>query len=265
MMEKKVAIVTGGTRGMGEDISLDLAKNGYFVLSVYRSNRERALSFLEKLQSISPESDIIQGDVSKQESVAKIVEYAIKKYGRIDVLINNAGIFDFKFIEDMTEEYLDNILSVNFKSQFLMTKACVPHMKKNAYGRIINASSISGTIADVGLVGYATSKASVNMFTVIAAAELAPYNITVNAYAPSIIHTDLTDEMIRERGDLQRKQIPLNRFGEGREVAALTSFLASPEASYITGEIIGVGGGFFKVQNPYRAHEYVQEKNKESV
>ena len=248
---------------MGEDISLDLAENGYAVLAVYRSNTQKALPFKEKLQRISPESDIIQGDVSLQSDVDKIVDSAVKKFGRIDVLINNAGMFDFKFIEDMTEEYLDNILNVNFKSQFLMTKACIPYMKKNSFGRIINASSISGTIADVGLVGYAVSKASVNMFTVIASAELAPYNITVNAYAPSIIHTDMTDEMIRERGDMQRKQIPLNRFGDGREVAALTSFLASPESSYITGEIINVGGGFFKVQNPYRAHEYVQQKKEQ--
>ncbi len=260
MKEKKVAIVTGGTRGMGADISLDLAENGYSILAVYKSNQQSALSFREKLKDASQESDIFQGDVSKQRDVDAVVNQAVEKYGRIDVLINNAGIFDFVFIEDMTEDYLDHILSVNFKSQFLMTKACIPHMKKNNYGRIINASSISGTIADVGLTGYGASKACVNMFTVIAAGELAPYNITVNAYAPSIIHTDLTDEMIRERGDDQRKQIPLYRFGEGREVAALTTFLASPQASYITGEIIGVGGGFFKVQNPYRAHEYVMGK-----
>ncbi len=247
---------------MGADISLDLARNGDVVLAVYHSNSSRAQNFIKDLQQLSPQSKIIQGDVSKKSDVDNIVEHAIQQYGRIDILINNAGIFDFQFIEDMTEEYLDRIMNVNFKSQVLMTQACVPYMKKNPYGRIINASSISGTIADVGLLGYGASKASVNMFTVIAAGELAPYNITVNAYAPSIIHTDLTDEMIRERGDTQVKQIPLNRFGEGREVAALTTFLASPEASYITGEIIGVGGGFFKVQNPYRAHEYVLSKNK---
>lgn len=260
MTNKRVAIVTGGTRGMGADISLDLAQKGDIILAVYHSNKSRAQDFLKRLKEASPESQVIQGDVSKKAEVNKIVQFAVQQYGRIDILINNAGIFDFVFIEDMTEEYLDRILSVNFKSQFLMTQACVPYIKKNAYGRIINASSISGSIADVGLLGYAASKASVNMFTVIAAAELAPYNITVNAYAPSIIHTDLTDDMIRERGDTQVKQIPLNRFGEGREVAALTTFLASPEASYITGEVIGVGGGFFKVQNPYRAHEYVRSK-----
>ncbi len=123
----------------------------------------------------------------------------------------------------------------------------------------MNASSISGDLADVGLVGYGASKAAVNMLTKITSAELAPYSITVNAYAPGIIYTDLTAGMIEERGHLQVKQIPLNRFGEGKEVAALIKFLASEDAGYITGEIIGIDGGMLKVQNPYRAHEYVSQ------
>lgn len=263
MICKRVAIVTGGTRGMGADISLDLAKNGDVVLAVYRSNDERALEFQKQLKEKSQESEIIKADVSKQAGVNSVVEYAISKFGRIDILVNNAGIFDFVFVEDMEEEYLDNIMSVNFKSQFLMIKACTKYMKKNNFGRILNASSISSVTADVGLVGYGASKAAVNMLTKICAAELAPYGITVNAYAPGIIHTDLTDGMIKERGHLQVKQIPLNRFGNGEEVAALITFLASKEAGYITGEIIGIDGGMLKVQNPYRAYEYVQEKSKQ--
>jgi 3-oxoacyl-[acyl-carrier protein] reductase len=259
MVEKRIAVVTGGTRGMGADISLTFAKNGYIVTAVYVSNDESAQEFQKQLKEISPESLVIKADVSRQEGVHTVVESAASRFGRIDVLVNNAGIFDFAFVEDMEEEFLDRILNVNFKSQVLMTKACAKYMKMNGFGRILNASSISGGVADVGLVAYGASKAAVNMLTKICAAELAPYSITVNAYAPGIIHTDLTDAMIRERGHLQVKQIPLNRFGKSQEVADLLLFLASDKAGYINGEIIGIDGGMLKVQNPDRAHEHVKK------
>jgi len=191
MNGKKVAIVSGGTRGMGRNISLALAEAGNIVVAVYLSNEESAIETLNLLRDISPDSEVVKGDVSKSDDVKRIVSYVGEKYKRIDILVNNAGVFDFMFLEDMTEEYLDRIISINFKSQFLLTQACLPYMKKNNYGRIINASSISGTIADVGLIGYGVSKACVIMFTKIAAAELAPYKITVNSYAPGISHTDV--------------------------------------------------------------------------
>lgn len=262
MSDKRVAIVTGGTRGIGADISLVLAQSGDIVLSVYRSNDKRALKFQKQLKEISLESDILKADISKQAGVDAVVDYVGSSFGRIDILVNNAGIFDFAFVEDMEETFLDNMFRVNFKSQFLMIKACIKVMKKNKFGRILNASSISSDLADVGLSAYGVSKAAVNMLTKICAAELAPYAITVNAYAPGIIFTDLTADMIKERGHEQVKQIPLNRFGEGKEVAALVKFLASEEAGYITGAIIEIDGGMLKVQNPYRAHEYVQSKLK---
>jgi 3-oxoacyl-[acyl-carrier protein] reductase len=253
--EKRVAIVTGGTRGIGQAVSFALAKQGCVVFSIYHSNERMARETETELKQYSPESEAYRADVSIKAEVDRLVGYVVEKQGRVDILVNNAGIFDFSFIEDMSEEMLDRFFAVNFKSQFFMSQACIAPMKKQKYGRIINASSISATIADVGLVAYGISKASINMFTKIAAAELAPYQITVNAYAPGITHTDLTDEMIRERGTEQAKQIALNRFGSCEEVAALVSFLASEQASYITGEVIGVDGGFFKVQNPYRAHQ----------
>ena len=260
MGEKRVAIVTGGTRGMGADICLALAGSGVSIVAVYRSNESRALEFQSELRRRSPESLVLRADVSTQAGVDKVVEAAVSGFGRIDILVNNAGIFDFVFIEDMDEAFLDNFLNVNFKSMFLMIKACLKHLKKSKSGRILNASSISSELADVGLVGYGASKAAVNMLTRIAAAELAPYSITVNAYAPGIIHTDLTDAMIKERGEQQVKQIPLNRFGTGAEVAALVKFLVSEEAGYITGQVIGIDGGMLKVQNPFRAHEYARSK-----
>jgi 3-oxoacyl-[acyl-carrier protein] reductase len=200
-----------------------------------------------------------------QLGVKSVVDYAVSTYGRIDILVNNAGIFEFSFVEDMEEAFLDNMIRVNFFSQFFMIKECVRYMKNQKFGRIVNASSISSALADVGLVAYGASKAAVNMLTKICAAELAPYNITVNAYAPGIIHTDMTAPMIEERGHIQVKQIPINRFGKGEEVASLVTFLASEEAGYITGEIIGIDGGMLKVQNPYRAHEYAKSRQKNNI
>ncbi|MDD5603574.1 MAG: SDR family NAD(P)-dependent oxidoreductase [Eubacteriales bacterium] len=257
--DSKTAIVTGGTRGMGADISLILAGSGYNVLAVYRSNEESAAATLKKIKSISPESEIMRADVSKKTEATRVAEYAASRYGSIYALVNNAGIFDFSFLEEMSEAFFDRIFNTNFKGQLFMTQAVIPYMKKTGAGRIINATSISGTLADVGLVAYAASKASSNLMTKTAAGELAPYGITVNSYAPGIIHTDMTDAMIKERGHLQLKQIPAGYFGKGIEVASLVKFLCSAEAGYITGEIIGVDGGMMKVQNPYRAYEYVNK------
>lgn len=260
MEQKKVAVVTGGTRGMGQAISLQLAENGTIVYAVYHKNEESACQTKKLLQALTPECDVIKGDISNGQDVNRLVTKIGEKHGHIDILVNNAGIFDFRFIEDMDESYLDNMWNVNFKSQFFMMQAVLPYMKNSEYGRIINASSISSHFADVGLVGYAASKASVDMLTKISAAEFGPYNITVNAYAPGIIHTDMTHQMIEERGDIQVKDIALNRFGASSEVGALVGFLASKDAGYITGETIGIDGGMFKVQNAYLAYKRKSEK-----
>lgn len=257
-MEKRVAVVTGGTRGMGQSISIELAKSGNIVLALYRSDEKSAEITKNEMRKYTTESDVMQMDVGSTASVNETVSRIGDTFGRIDILINNAGILDFSFIEEMTEESLDHVMNVNFKGQFRMIKACLPYMKKHHYGRIVNASSISSTFADVGQVSYGASKASVDMLTRIAAGELAPYGITVNGYAPGIIHTDMTDAMIQERGEIQVKQIPMNRFGRGEDVASAVAFFASPEAGYVTGQTIGVDGGFFIVQNPYRATEFAE-------
>lgn len=257
---KKIAVVTGGTRGMGQYISIRLAKDGCIVYALYSKNVVHAVETQSELKKYDDRCRCLAVDIKNFEDVKAVIEEIGERHGRIDILVNNAGIFDFAFIEDMTEEFLDNMINTNFKGQFNALKAVVPYMKKNGFGRIINASSISGKIADVGLVAYGASKAAVDMLTKIASAELAPYKITVNGYAPGIIHTDMTDGMIKERGDEQVKQISLLRFGKGEDAANLVSFLASEQAGYITGQIIGVDGGNFTVQNPYRAYEYAESK-----
>jgi 3-oxoacyl-[acyl-carrier protein] reductase len=257
----RVAIVTGAgsPRGIGRASAVRLAQDGADVV-VGDLDLAGAETVAGEVRALGRRSLAVRTDVTSEADVAALVQRALQEFGRIDILVNNAGIFDFVFIEDMDEAYLDNILNVNFKSMFLMIKACAKYLKQSKCGRILNASSISSELADVGLVGYGASKAAVNMLTRIAAAELAPYSITVNAYAPGIIHTDLTDAMIKERGEQQVKQIPLNRFGTGAEVAGLVKFLVSEEAGYITGQIVGIDGGMLKVQNPFRAHEYARSK-----
>lgn len=260
MEQRKVAIVTGGTRGMGQAISIELARRGNIVCAIYRSHKKCAQETLEKLQGFVPESQVYKADVSEEEEVRQAVAKIGGHFGRIDILVNNAGIFDFKFIDEMDAAYLDKVIGTNFKSQFYMLKYTAEYMKKSHYGRIANASSISGHFADCGLVAYAASKAGVDMLTKISAAELGPYNITVNAYAPGIIHTDMTDTMIQARGAEQVRDLCLNRFGTGEDVAALVGFLTSAEGGYVTGEIIGIDGGMFKVQNTYLAYEHAKNK-----
>lgn len=259
-MGKKIAIVTGGTRGMGQAISYGLAKAGNIVCAVYRSDENSALETKEKLKQYDELNDVYQADVSKEDEVKRVVGEIGEKFGGVDILVNNAGIFSFNYIEDMDSAYLLNVFQTNFMSQFYMIQNTIPYMKEQRYGRIVNASSISGHFADCGLVAYAASKSAVDMMTKIGAGELGPYNITVNSYAPGIIHTDMTDAMIQERGDEQVQDMCLRRFGNGEDVAALVTFLASPEAGYVTGELIGIDGGMFKVQNAYLAYNKAKQK-----
>ncbi len=251
-VDGKVAVVTGGTRGIGLAIATALCEAGAAVTLNYRANREAAEQVKKKLTGRF-DHQVVQSDVSTHEGARKLVRATVEKWGRVDILVNNSGVFDFCFIEEMDEEFFDRMYRDNLKSIFFTTREVIPEMKKRNFGRIINASSISSHLADCGLSAYGCSKAGVDMFTLISSAELAPYGITVNAYSPGIVETDMTRPMIRERGKEQVKQIPLGRFGTPEDVAALVCFLCSDQAGYITGEIIGVDGGMFKVQNPYRA------------
>ena len=253
--EGRAAIVTGGTRGIGLGICKALAKEKVNVFAVYRSDEAAAEEARDELQKLNAGYEICKGDVGNETDVNAIVEHVTAKWGGVDFLINNAGIFDFGFLDEMTGEFYDEIQRVNLKGTILMMQAVLPHMKKSRFGRIINASSISGHFADAGLIAYACSKAGVDIATRIASVELGPYGITVNAFAPGIIESDMTRPMIEERGHLQVRQIPAGYFGKPKDVAGLVLFLCSEEASYITGEIIGVDGGMMKVQNPYRAIE----------
>ena len=249
----RVAIVTGGTRGIGRGITEAFLRDGVHVAAVYASNKEAAKALERDMASAQGELLTIHADAGNASQIRRVVDETVAKWGRVDYLINNAAISLFAFLDEMTEEFLDEMIRVNFKGPVLMTQAVLPHMKRQRSGRIINASSISGHYADVGQVAYGGTKAAIEMMTKLAAAELGPYGITVNAYAPGIIATDMTRDMIADRGDLQVRQIPLGCFGDPGDVAGLVTFLCSDAGRYITGEIIGVDGGMLRAQNPSRA------------
>lgn len=251
----RTAIVTGGTRGIGRAISLGFLEQGSNVAAVYAAD-DAAASALEKAADGMPgEVMTIKADVGNAEAVASVVGRAVDRWGSVDFLVNNAAVSWFAFLDEMTEEFLDETLRINLKGPILMTQAVIPHMQRQRFGRIVNASSISGHYADVGQVAYGSSKAGVEMLTRLAAAELGPYGITVNAYAPGIIETDMTREMIADRGEVQLRQIPAGAFGKPEDVAGLVLYLCSDAGGYLTGEIIGVDGGMLRAQNPFRAIE----------
>ncbi len=246
--QQRVAIVTGGARGIGLGISRALAASGKRLAIVYHRNRENAEAAREELSS-QTEVMLIQADVGDSEACPRVVAGVEEKWGRVDVLVNNAGVFDYKKLEDMDLSFFEHINKTNLYSALFMSKAVIPVMKRQRFGRIINASSISGRLADIGLIAYGCSKAGIDIMTRVLAGELGGWGITVNAYAPGIIDTDMTAGVIRERGGEKLGFIPAGYFGEVGDVGCLVAFLASDGARYVTGEVIGVDGGMFKVQS----------------
>ncbi|MDR1612811.1 MAG: SDR family oxidoreductase [Planctomycetota bacterium] len=250
--EKRVAIVTGGSRGIGLGISRALADKGRKLAIVYHQGVEHAEKAKNEL-SAKTEVLLVRADVGIKAEAERAVGEVLSKWGRADILVNNAGVFAYRTLAEMDEAFFEEIHRTNLLSAIFMSQSALPAMKKNRFGRIINASSISGRLADIGLVAYGCSKAGVDIFTRIAAGELGPWGITVNAYAPGIIATDMTAGIIATRSAEKLASIPLDRFGDIMDAGHLVAFLASDEAGYISGEIIGVDGGMCKVQSTIKA------------
>lgn len=253
--EGEVAIVTGGSRGIGAAICEKLAEEGAQIVVNYVKNAKAAETIVNKIREKRGDAFSFGGDVSDFSQVEHMVQETVEKYGRIDILVNNAGVFPHAFVEETTPEEWKKAIDINLVGTFNCCRAVIPHLKRQRRGKIINCSTISANLPDVGISAYAAAKAGINNFTRVLAAELAPYNITVNAYAPGIIETDMVRDMIRERGDKQLGQIVLRRFGKPEEVADLVAFLASKKSDYITGVTIPIDGGMFIVQNPWRVRE----------
>ncbi|MGN6394532.1 MAG: 3-oxoacyl-ACP reductase FabG [Mucilaginibacter sp.] len=240
----KCALVTGGSRGIGRAICLKLAAQGYYVLINYRSNTEEASKTLAQIVENGGTGELLQFDISDKEALKQALERWIEanpdKY--IEVLVNNAGIHDDSLLAWMADEQWDNVLKTNLDSFFYVTRMVLNGMMTRKYGRIINIVSLSGIKGLAGQTNYSAAKAGVIGATKALAQEIARQGITVNALAPGFIKTDMTEGL--DEKDL-KMLIPARRFGQPGEVAAAVAFFASPEAAYITGQVLSINGGLY--------------------
>lgn len=236
----KVAIVTGAGRGIGRSIATALAKDGYTLVLNYRSNRAELESFVSE---IGAEVTLVQGDVTSHSDAENLVKAAVETYGRLDLLINNAGITRDTLLLRMSEEDFDAVTETNLKGTFNCSKHAAKVMFKQRSGVIINISSVVGITGNIGQSNYAASKAGVIGFTKAAARELAPRGVRVNAVAPGFIATQMTDVIHEDIKKATLQNIPMGKFGEAEDVANVILFLASEKAKYITGQVIQVDGG----------------------
>ena len=243
MEEEKVVLVTGGSRGIGKEVALRFAKEGYNVVTNYVSDKTDKEKLKKEFEDNNVKALVLKADVSKTEDVENLVSKAISEFGKIDVLVNNAGITRDNLLIRMPEEDFDKVLETNLKGTFLVTKAVTKYMMKKRYGSIINLSSVVGVVGNAGQSNYSASKAGIIGFTKSIAKELASRNIRANAVAPGFIETDMTDVLKEEVKENIHNQIPLKRMGKAKEVAELIYFLGSENSSYITGQVINIDGG----------------------
>ncbi len=243
MLKGKTAIVTGGVRGIGKAIALALVEKGVNVALCYRGNEEAAKITKEEIEKLQGNVILFKGDVKDSSFAKEVVEATKEAFATIDILVNNAGITKDKLLLRMNQEDFTDVIDTNLTGSFNFLKACAEVMVKQRYGRIINLSSIVGVNGNPGQSNYSASKAGIIGLTKSAAKELGRRGITVNAIAPGFIETDMTDVLNDIQKDEMLKGIPIGRVGTSKDIADLAVFLASEEAGYITGQIIGVDGG----------------------
>lgn len=244
LLEGKVALVTGGSRGIGRAIALELAAEGAKVVVNYNSNSAAADEAVAEIEAAGGQGLAVQADVSDFDAAQTLVKTAIDHFGQLDIVVNNAGTTRDTLLMMMKEDQWADVININLTSVYNICKAAVrPMVRKKNGGRIINISSVSGLTGLAGQTNYSASKAGMIGFTKALAKELGSRQITVNAVAPGFIPTDLTSELNEEVVDWAVKNTPLGRMGEPQEIADVVAFLASDKASYITGEVIRVDGG----------------------
>lgn len=244
ILEGQVAIVTGASRGIGKAAAIELAAAGAPVVVNYRSRSEDAAQVVETIRQNGGCAEACAGDVSSEADVRELVRFALKRFGGVDILVSNAGVTRDLLLGSMKLEDWDGVMGVNVRGAFLTVREVLPHMMSKRSGCIILISSIAAERGGRGHANYAASKGAINAMTKSLAVEFAPRNIRVNAVAPGIILTDMTTRIRNFAEDEIKTLIPLKRMGEAVEVARAIRFLASPDASYITGEVLHVTGGF---------------------
>ena len=242
-LEGKTALVTGGTRGIGREIAKALAAQGAMVVVNYNGSKEAAEQTVSEIQSAGGTAMAYGCSVADPDAVEAMIKEIIAKQGRLDILVNNAGITRDNLILKMKEEDFNAVLDTNLKGTFHTCRHVARQMLKQKSGSIINISSISGVMGNAGQTNYAASKAGVIGLTKSLARELASREIRVNAIAPGFIETDMTEKLSESAVEAGKSQIPFGRFGKAEEVAKAVCFLASEDASYITGQVLHVDGG----------------------
>lgn len=242
-LENKVAIVTGGSRGIGRAIALEFAERGAAVVVNYNKSPESAEDVVKKVQEAGGKAAAFQADVSDFKQAEALVKFAIDTFGDLSILVNNAGITRDQLIMMMPEADWDAVINTNLKSTFNCSKAAVKHMMRKRIGRIINIASVAGQMGNPGQTNYSASKGGQIAFTKALAREVAARNITVNAIAPGFVDTEILDAMTPEILEAALKLVPLGRKGNPEEIAFAAAFLASDGAAYITGQVLGVDGG----------------------
>lgn len=239
---KKIAIITGASKGIGREIAKELAKEGVQVVANYNKSLEEAKQLQAELEKENINIDIVKADVSKREEAKSLVEYALKKYGKIDVLINNAGISEYKLFTDESKEDWDRVINTNLYSAFSMCQEVIPNMIHNKNGCIINISSAWGQVGAALEVIYSVSKAGMDGLTKALAKELGPSNIRVNSIAPGMIDTGMNDRFKEEEIKNIEQEIPLEKIGKPEDIAKCVKWLI--EDKYTTGQIIAINGGW---------------------
>ena len=238
----KVIIVTGASRGIGKEIAKGLSKKGYQVIANYNKSEEQAIKLKEELKKENINIDIFKADVSKRKEAEELVKYTIKKFGKIDVLINNAGISQIKEFTQITDEDWNNIINTNLNSVFYMTQETCKNMIHNKKGCIINISSIWGVIGASCEVHYSVSKAGIDAITKSLAKEMGPSNIRVNSIAPGIINTEMNNKLSEKEIENIKEEIPLEKIGKAQDIEKCIEWLIEDE--YTTGQIISINGGW---------------------